>query len=236
MLGRKLVRGLTPRDYHTNALYGLLASGVPAVNSLHSIRLCLECPVVARALHDIARRLGDAFPLLPLHLSTDLRLAPAPGALPAVVKVSSAEAGYGKMRVASAAAWEGLGALVSGAGDYATVERFVGARDYDIRVQRVGRHVRAYHRRSANWKGNVGSSHVTEAPVSDAYRCWADACAALFGGLDILTVDAIHTTDGRDCALPAGVNATSFCGVRRAVRCYTCADIRCRHPRDERHR
>lgn len=203
VLVRKLVRGLTPRDYHTNALYGLLASGVPAVNSLHSIRLCLERPVVARALHDLARRMGDAFPLLPLCLHTDLRLAPPPAELPAVLKVSSAEAGYGKMRVATAAAWEGLDALVSGTGDYATVERFVGAREYDIRVQRVGRHVRAYHRQSANWKGNVGSSHLTEVPPTDDYRRWAEACAGLFGGVDILTVDAIHTADGRNCACAA---------------------------------
>lgn len=201
VLVRKLVRGLTPRDYHTNALYGLLVSGVPAVNSLSSIRACLERPLVYAALHCIAQRLGEElFPLLPLTLSTDPRAMAAPQQWPAVLKVSSAEAGFGKMRVRDEAAWRGLGHFVGATGDYATVEEFVAQREYDIRVQRVGAHLRAYHRQSSNWKGNVGSSVLTEVSVTAEYRRWAEACAELFGGIDILTVDAIHTKEGKNCA------------------------------------
>lgn len=199
VLVRKLVRGLTPRDYHTNALYGLMAAGVPAVNSLASIRHCLERPVLYSALYAISQRLRDRFPLLPLTLATNTAHMAPPDAYPSVLKVSSAEAGFGKMRVTSQEAWQGLGALMASTGDYATLEGFVANREYDIRVQRVGRHLRAYHRHSSNWKGNVGNSVLTEVAVTDEYRAWADACGQLFGGIDILTVDAIHTTDGKNC-------------------------------------
>jgi len=43
--------------------------------------------------------------------------------------------------------------------------------------------------------------------VTDEFRFWADAASELFGGMDILTVDAVHTKNGEhyileinDCA------------------------------------
>ncbi len=42
------------------------------------------------------------------------------------------------------------------------------------------------------WKTNTGTSTIEEIPVTDAYRRWADLCAASYGGLDIVTVDALH--------------------------------------------
>jgi hypothetical protein len=36
---RKLVRGLTEREDYTNALYGLMISGLPSVNTFYSIHM-----------------------------------------------------------------------------------------------------------------------------------------------------------------------------------------------------
>lgn len=55
--------------------------------------------------------------------------------------------------------------------------------------------------------GNVGSCILEEIPVTEQFRLWADQCSMLFGGMDILTVDAIHMPDGHDCII---VHVDSF--------------------------
>jgi hypothetical protein len=109
--------------------------------------------------------------------------------------------------------------------DYATAEPFIPGRAYDLRIQKIGTHYRVYKRQSSNWKGNVGNSIIEEIAVTDRYKVhlgttlfthlyyiapttdfvcslgpvqmWADEASKMFGGLDILTVDAIHTTEGK---------------------------------------
>jgi len=72
--------------------------------------------------------------------------------------------------------------------DYVTLEQLVENREYDIRVQKVGKHLRAYKRMNSNWKGNVGTCVLEEMEVTDLFRAWAEECGKLFGGMDILTV------------------------------------------------
>jgi glutathione synthase/RimK-type ligase-like ATP-grasp enzyme len=94
-------------------------------------------------------------------------------------------------------------------GKYCFVEPFLqGA--YDIRIQRVGDVVRAFKRQSVsgNWKTNTGSSMIEAIEVTEEYQRWADIAATMFGGLDILSVDAIHDgTTGKEYILE--VNDTS---------------------------
>ena len=83
--------------------------------------------------------------------------------------------------------------------------------DYDLRIQKIGAdHYRAYKRVSVSgtWKTNTGCSMLEEIEVSDKYKRWADEASTLFGGLDILTVDAIHDV-ASDTEIILEVNGTS---------------------------
>jgi hypothetical protein len=59
-------------------------------------------------------------------------------------------------------------------------DSFVSA-EWDGRIQKIGCHYRMFERRSANWKGNVGTSQVTEVPITDEYRRWVDLAANAIG-------------------------------------------------------
>jgi glutathione synthase/RimK-type ligase-like ATP-grasp enzyme len=52
-----------------------------------------------------------------------------------------------------------------------------------------------------NWKTNTGTSVVEPIELKPEYKLWADEAAKMFGGVDILAVDAIHTTDGKEYIL-----------------------------------
>merc|ERR1711933_415493 len=75
---------------------------------------------------------------------------------------------------------------------HCTVEPFVEG-EADLRIQKIGSHYRAFRRQSVcgQWKTNTGTSVMEEEELQDRWRAWVDAAAELFGGLDILTVDAI---------------------------------------------
>jgi len=92
------------------------------------------------------------------------------------------------------------------------MESLVEDREYDLRIQKIGNHYRAYKRLNAHWKGNVGTSFVEEIPMTDEFKFWAEECGKLFGGLDILTVDAIHTKEGKDYILEINDTASGLYG------------------------
>ncbi len=103
-------------------------------------------------------------------------------------------------------------------GDYFTCEPFYD-KEYDLRIQKVGKHLRAYERRSSNWKTNVGSSVLTEVDVKPHWRKWAELAATAFGGLDILTVDAMHLKDGREIIIEINDTASGFASENKEVDC-----------------
>ena len=44
----------------------------------------------------------------------------------------------------------------------------------------------------------MGPAKLEEIPVTEKYRSWVEECSQLFGGLDLLALDAIHTIDGEE--------------------------------------
>mmetsp|Transcript_25192 Transcript_25192/g.40431 ORF Transcript_25192/g.40431 Transcript_25192/m.40431 type:complete len:126 (+) Transcript_25192:953-1330(+) len=100
---------------------------------------------------------------------------------------------------------------------YCTAEPFVQG-NYDIRIQKIGKHYRAFKRIgiSGKWKTQTGSSKHEILEVTDKYKFWADEAAKLFGGVDILTVDAIHNAaDGKEYILEVNGTASGLLGQFR---------------------
>lgn len=121
---------------------------------------------------------------------------------PAVVKVSHAHAGFGKVKIDNPEAFSDFGSVVALTTTYCTGEPFLNG-VYDLRIQKIGDRYRAFKRYSVsgNWKTNTGCSMIEEFEITPEYKFWVDEASKIFGGIDILAVDAIHTEDGKEYIL-----------------------------------
>jgi len=194
-----------------NRLNGLLFADVPAVNSLESILLFCERPAVQGQLHRLQKRLGkEAFPVVDSHFCSSSRSLMYGYTFPAVVKVGSAHAGAGKMKIIDHHQMADFRSVLAMMPDeHCSVEPFITGAS-DLRIQKIGNHYRAFRRIgiSGDWKTNTGTSVMEEEEMTDRWRLWADVAAEIFGGLDILTVDAIvEESTGKETILE--VNGTS---------------------------
>merc|ERR1711871_1545925 len=210
VLVRNECRGAEHIHDWRNALYGLMFANVPAVNSLHSIFCFQERPVVQAELNRLHMMHGDLFPVVNQQYFSSHKCMMYTQPFPAVSKVGHAHAGVGKMRINDHHDYEDFRSVIAMThGSYCTSEPFVDG-EYDVRLQKIGSHYRAYRRVSVSgtWKTNTGTSIATEIEVTETYRRWLDAAAAMFDGLDIRTVDAIHdSSTGQELILE--VNGTS---------------------------
>jgi glutathione synthase/RimK-type ligase-like ATP-grasp enzyme len=195
----------TPSESHRAQLLGLIYADVPAVNSLQSILLCGDKPVVQGALHRAHARHPRAagepasfeMPLMPQSYFAS-RLSFFYGrAFPAVLKFGTAHAGYGKVRVKHHHDMDDMQTLLPMTKEgYCTAEPFIES-DGDLRLQKIGAHHRCFHRQSTcgAWKTNTQSAVLREVPVTPEMVRWMETAAGMFDGahnrLDILTVDVI---------------------------------------------
>lgn len=51
---------------------------------------------------------------------------------------------------------------------------------------------------SGNWKANIGSAMLEQVPVTEKHRKWLDEVSNIFGGLDVVTIEAIASKDGKE--------------------------------------
>eukprot|EP00750_Incisomonas_marina_P013399 INCI17309.6.p1 GENE.INCI17309.6~~INCI17309.6.p1 ORF type:complete len:337 (+),score=59.68 INCI17309.6:165-1175(+) len=210
VLVREEVRGVGSGSDWRNVLYGLMFAGVPSVNSLESIIMFGERPLAYGRLLQIRKELGpEKFPLIEQSYYSDFREMIIGPNFPAVVKVGHGQAGYGKMKLNDHHQFEDFKTVMAMTDNYCTAEEFL-VGDYDLRIQKIGNQYRAFKRTAmgGQWKTNTGTSVVEAIPMTPQYKLWADACAKSFGGLEIVTVDALHRAeDGTEFILE--MNGTS---------------------------
>jgi len=187
------VRGLPDHDYR-NLLFGLAHSNVGSMNSIHATTLMLERSVVFGAMYDIYKRLGkENFPLFLQTYYPDYRVMNNI-ATPAVVKIGAAHSGYGKVICKTEDDIEEVKSIVAMQRDYSTVEPLLNV-DYDIRIQKLGETYRVFKRSGGGWRAGGERPNVEELELTPRYKMWADECAKMFGGLDLLEVDVSHCRD-----------------------------------------
>ena len=231
MLVRNFPIDLRSEDYK-NQLMGLMMADVPSVNSLHSIFMCMNRPLLYGELLKIQKKLEktgnpSTLKLIPLRYCTNATQSSLgksklsepkvvkegeyhSGSLPSVVKVSNTHAGYGKMQIASKEQLDDLRCILALHKDYFTIEPTIKF-EYEFRIQKIGNNYRCFRRNSSSsWKGNWGNVEFTEHEFQDQYKVWADECAAIYGGLDILALDVLHVNDDLDIIIE--LNDTA-CGL-----------------------
>lgn len=175
-------------------LDGFFFADLPAVNSLHSVNTFCSRAAMQGYLHRLNRLLGaEAFPVMKQHFASSSRSLMYGYTFPAVVKVGSAHAGVGKMKITDHHQMSDFRSVLAMMPDeHCFVEPFIRG-EGDLRIQKIGKHYRAFRRMdiSGEWKTNTGTSHLEHVEVEERWKFWADKAADMFGGLDILTVDAI---------------------------------------------
>lgn len=195
LLIRNVVRSINKLSDCRNQLFGFMYANLPSVNSLHAEYYFLERPLVHAELNRINRTLGDEkFPVIPQNYfaSADEMMYALP--FPSVAKMGHGHAGYGKMKLANHHDFEDFRTVVAMTDHYCTAEPFI-VGDYDLRIQKIGANYRVFKRISVsgNWKTNTGSSDLQELELTERYKFWADEASQMLGGLDICTVDVIHS-------------------------------------------
>ena len=197
---RNQPRGPTPATDNRNALYALVAAGIPAVNSLQSCMLDLErASMVGEMLR--LQRLAPSpahFPVIPISFySHCMRMPMYDSGFPAILKVSHAHAGMGKVKIASSEGIHDCATVLALHGDYASLEPYIAA-VHGLRVQKIGPHYRVYKKvfTGSGWKSQFGGADLQVVPLTDEFKRWADLAALSHGGSDMLAVDAVVDCDG----------------------------------------
>jgi hypothetical protein len=98
--------------------------------------------------------------------------------------------------------------------------------DYGIRVQKIGCSYRVLKKvwTGANWRSQFGGADLQEIPLTPRFQRWADECAKVYGGIELLAVDALHVgkgsiaaTDGAERTGSAAVTGPSAATGDRVV-------------------
>jgi len=192
-----------------NVLYGFMMAGIPSINSWQSILMDLERPVSQSELLCIADRVGkQVFPVVEQYYYSDgSEMIISPDSKAMVLKMGPFHAGLGKTYLQDHHAFEEVSSLVKATTQYATCEKFIDY-EYDLRLQFVNGTLRAFAKVPSHWKSNSCSGvDVTEMEITPNMKKWANLAKDIFGGLDIFSLDVLHTKDGQDFILE--LNGTS---------------------------
>lgn len=172
------------------------AANVPCLNSPQTLLRCEDRLAMLNELTQIG------LPVVPYTAVIGPELmAQVPMHLPAVIKIGSYHAGYGKMLIETYEAWQDMMDMVFITQDYFTIEPFL-AYERDIRCLAVGDQVWAMARQGSRWKANSGvvDNELIPAP-EPLYSYTLQAVAHLEA--DLLALDILQLADGRYVILEA---------------------------------
>ncbi|EKE40010.1 hypothetical protein ENUP19_0190G0006 [Entamoeba nuttalli] len=189
LLIRGACQGVYGQDWR-NELLGLMYCGIPSINSLESLYMCLEKPVIYSKLLQIHKQYKEKFPLIPQTYYPSWSSMSFNTGFPLVAKVGTVHAGFGKMKLENQEDFDDLVSLIALQNRYVTTEPYI-KWDYDFRIQKIGDHYRAFQRVSSCWKGKGMNQTDNDVPVTDEYKRYIDLASKALG-MDICALDGIH--------------------------------------------
>jgi hypothetical protein len=207
---------VVPSQDFSSKLLGLMYADIPSINSLRSIYLTIERPVMMSALNKIASKSKFPMPIIPQEFVPSHLEFFYSQKFPAVVKFGSAHAGLGKLVVDDHHRMEEVRDLLPmTSSGYAFCEPFL-KESCNLRLLKIGNHYRATKRISVsqNWRIQLGSCMRESIPVEERYKYWLDAASTMFGDsyetgkMDILTIDVL-VEEGTGAEFILEVNGTS---------------------------
>ncbi|PRP85122.1 hypothetical protein PROFUN_07193 [Planoprotostelium fungivorum] len=219
VLMRNFPTDLHGKDYRSIVM-GFMIARIPAVNSFHSVFMCMnrillqaEMTSATERANDLLKESAAQAPQLravSIHYfpntsptENHLKRPDESISFPAVIKVGNTHAGYGKMRVFDRCDEDDLRSIIALTNEYCTVEPLV-EYEYEYRIQKIGEHVRCFRRNNTkrgkgdhgDWKNNWGNLAFENMDTEPHHRVWIEECAKIFGGLDICALDVFHCRDG----------------------------------------
>ncbi|KAL9655582.1 hypothetical protein ABK040_002247 [Willaertia magna] len=196
-------------DSYRNLLLGFMHANIPSVNSLDSIFMCSEKPLVYGKLKNLQKKLGgfENFPLIPQIYYPNIKCNDGfeenektmPQEFPVVCKIGTVHAGFGKQKLNDSSNFSDFTTCLALTKDYFTCEPFCKITT-DLRLQKIGNNYRVYERKSdSNWKNNWGAMRFKHLSfIEERYKIWMDEVSSLFGGLDMFTLDVMKLEDGSE--------------------------------------
>uniref|UniRef100_A0A6B2L4A2 ATP-grasp domain-containing protein n=1 Tax=Arcella intermedia TaxID=1963864 RepID=A0A6B2L4A2_9EUKA len=189
-------------------------SNVPCINNVDSFVVSQDKAQLYGKLLRVKRRLGGfaSFPLVPQGCYSDWGAATFPPDCPCVGKVGTASGGLGKMKINTVDEWDDFRSIMTMQPQYFATEPFINW-TYDIRIQKIGNHYRAFRRTSKHWKSNVDITMKDEdIPVEERYKAWLDEAAAECG-MDICAMDVLRVEpEGKEFILELNSSAIGLNG------------------------